>query len=248
MGEEFVSLDEAIRLSGLSGEELEKRIAEGALRSFLQEDKQVFRREDILKLQEEAPPARPGEEEGIMELLEEGEELTLVPEEEEAPVKEEGDMGATTIEKIEGEEVAPIEVPGLAKEKKEEEAEVVFESDEELKIEPPPEGASKGPVPFKEGEEAEEAPTEAPTIAAEALEEMEEVGEELGKKEVQELTEREEALPYPRFLLRPTVHPGFYFASILSFIFLLINAIILVNSVLGAPQSILKPFINLFTG
>ena len=231
MGEEFVPLDEAVSISGLSTEELEKRVADGALSSFLQEGKQVFRREDILKLKYEEVPA---EEEGIMELLEEREEeLSLVPEEEKvAP--------------------APIEVPGLEevkKEEKAEEAEVVFEADEELKVEPPVEGTSKGPVPFIEGkEEEEEVPTDQSTIAAEVLEEMEEAGEELAAEEVKELAEREEAPEYVRARLRPAVHPGLYFLLILSFIFLLIITITLVSSVLGTPQSILEPFMKLFTG
>jgi len=249
MAKTFISLDEAVELSGLSREELEKRIAEKSLRSFLRKGEQVFRREDILRLKEEAP-----EEEGIMKLLEESEELSLVPEEEEeALVKEEGDLGATTIEKIEGEEAAPIEVSGLEEEKKEEkeEPEVVFEPDEDLKIEPAPEQRTLPPELLEEEEKeaaAEEAPAEEPALAAEVLEEVEEAGEELGEKEMRELGEREEIPAYARALLRPAVQPGVYFLLILSFIFLLISAIILVNSVLGVPQSILKPFMNLFTG
>jgi len=246
MGEEFVSLDEAVSISGLSTEELEKRIADGALRSFLQKRKQVFRREDILKLkyeevpEEEVPEEKVPEEEapaeeaeGIMELLEEGQELSLVPEEEKA---------------------APIEVPGLEEvkkeEKAEEETEVVFEADEELKVEPAVEETSKEPVPFKEVKEEaeEEAPTEAPTFAAEVLEEMEEAGEELGVKEVKELAEREEAPEYVRARLQPAVRPGFYFLLILCIIFLLIGTITLVSNVLDTPQSILEPFMKLFTG
>lgn len=240
MGEEFVPLDEAVSISGLSTEELEKRIADGALRSFLQKRKQVFRREDILKLKEEVPEEKVPEEEapaeeaeGIMELLEEGEELSLVPEEEKA---------------------APIEVPGLEEvkkeEKAEEETEVVFEADEELKVEPAVEETSKEPVPFKEVKEEaeEEAPTEAPTFAAEVLEEMEEAGEELGVKEVKELAEREEAPEYVRARLQPAVRPGFYFLLILCIIFLLIGTITLVSNVLDTPQSILEPFMKLFTG
>jgi len=240
MGEEFVSLDEAVSISGLSTKELEKRVADGALSSFLQEGKQVFRREDILKLKEEVPEEKVPEEEapaeeaeGIMELLEEGEELSLVPEEEKA---------------------APIEVPGLEEvkkeEKAEEETEVVFEADEELKVEPAVEETSKEPVPFKEVKEEaeEEAPTEAPTFAAEVLEEMEEAGEELGVKEVKELAEREEAPEYVRARLQPAVRPGFYFLLILCIIFLLIGTITLVSNVLDTPQSILEPFMKLFTG
>lgn len=236
MGEEFVPLDEAVSISGLSTEELEKRVADGALSSFLQEGKQVFRREDILKLKYEKTPEEeaPAEEEGIMELLEEKEEgLSLVPEEE---------------------KVAPIEVPGLEEAKKEEkaeEAEVVFEADEELKLEPPVEETAKGPVPFteeKKKKEEEEVPTDQSTIAAEVLEELEEGGEELAAEEMRELAEQEEAPEYIQALRRPTVHPGLYFVIILSFIFLLIIAITLVSSVLGTPQSILKPFMKLFTG
>ena len=230
MGEEFVPLDEAVSISGLSTEELEKRVADGALSSFLQEGKQVFRREDILKLKEKAP----AEEEGIMELLEKREEaLSLVPEEDKA---------------------APIEVPGLEevkKEEKAEEAEVVFEADEELKLEPLVEETSKGPVPFteeKKKEEEEEVPTDQSTIAAEALEELEKAGEELAAEEVRELAEREEAPEYVRARLQPAVHPGLFFLIILSFIFLLIITITLVSSVLDTPQSILKPFMKLFTG
>jgi hypothetical protein len=245
MAEEFVSLDEAISITGLSREELEKRIADGTLRSFLQEGKQLLRREDILKLKEESTEEKaPAEEEvpeeaaSIMELLEEGEELTLMPEEEETrPEKD-----------------VPIEVPGLAEEKeaKEEEAEGVLEADEELKIEVDPEGAAEGPVQFiedeEEAEEEAEAPTEAGAVAAEVLEEMEEAGEELGEEEVRELAEREEAPAYTRALLQPAVHPGFYFLLVVSIVFLVLSTMTLVSWVLRAPQSIIQPFLRLFTG
>jgi hypothetical protein len=65
---------------------------------------------------------------------------------------------------------------------------------------------------------------------------------------VKELAEREEAPEYVRARLQPAVRPGLYFLLILSFIFLLIIAITLVSSVLGTPQSILEPFMKLFTG
>jgi hypothetical protein len=246
MGEEFVSLNEAIKITGLSREELEKHIAEGTLRSFLQEGKQLFRREDILKLKEKAPQekapeveeAPPEGAEGILELLEEGQELSLVPEEEEASARRKVEKGPS------------IEVPGLEEEKaEEEEVELVFEADDELKVEPPVEGVAKGPVPFKEGEEeVEEEKEEVPSTASEALEEMEEAGEELGEEEVRELAELEETPDFARALLRPTVRPGLYLVFILSLIFLVICAITLVSNVLGVQQSIIQPFLKLFTG
>ncbi|KPJ58296.1 MAG: hypothetical protein AMS15_08720 [Planctomycetes bacterium DG_23] len=107
-------------------------------------------------------------------------------------------------------------------------------------------------MPFKEGEEGAEeeaeAPAEGPAVVAEVLEEMEEAGEELAEAEVRELAEREEAPAYARALLRPTVSPGLYFVLVLSLIFLVISAMTLVSSVLRAPQSILEPFLKLFTG